>query len=163
MAVYLEQKHSHLLLTHFNNLYKELDDLYHSLARHYGLSDCAFWILYTIRETDAPCTQSQLCETLSLSKQTIHSALKNLESAGYLKLLPVAGNQKSKQLALTPEGERFAAHTVDKIISMELSAFGCFSASEQALLFRLLAAYVKQLEKGAQAIFLQPFTTQPHI
>lgn len=29
-----------------------MDDVYHSLARHYGLSDCAFWILYTIREND---------------------------------------------------------------------------------------------------------------
>lgn len=67
----MEKQNSRKLLTQFNNLYKEMDDVYHSLARHYGLSDCAFWILYTIRENKDGYTQSQLCEMLSLSKQTL--------------------------------------------------------------------------------------------
>lgn len=46
-----------------------MDDVYHSLARHYGLSDCAFWILYTIRENKDGYTQSQLCEMLSCLKR----------------------------------------------------------------------------------------------
>lgn len=75
----MEKQNSRKLLTQFNNLYKEMDDVYHSLARHYGLSDCAFWILYTIRENKDGYTQSQLCEMLSLSKQTVNSALKTLK------------------------------------------------------------------------------------
>ena len=33
-----------------NRLYNETNQLYHRLARHSGLSDCAFWLLYALRE-----------------------------------------------------------------------------------------------------------------
>lgn len=152
----MEKQNSRKLLTQFNNLYKDMDDVYHSLARHYGLSDCAFWILYTIRENKDGYTQSQLCEMLSLSKQTVNSALKNLETAGYIRLEPVTGNQKSKRILLTDAGSRFAAKTTDNAVLMELRVFDQFSAKEQAMLFQLLTAYVKQLGKEAQTILSQP-------
>ena len=38
----------------FNGLYKESDRLYYRLARHYGLSECAFWILYILRGRTGP-------------------------------------------------------------------------------------------------------------
>lgn len=155
-AVYLEKQDPRKLLSQFNGLYKEMDDVYHLLARHYGLSDCAMWIIYTLRETGGGCTQSRLCEILSMSKQTVNSALKSLEAAGHLRLMPVAGNQKSKQICLTARGKRFAASTTDNIAEMELRAFERFSAGEQAMLFRLLAAYVKQLEKEAGTLLERP-------
>ena len=34
----------------YNSLYKANNEIYHRLARHFGLSDTAFWILYTLRE-----------------------------------------------------------------------------------------------------------------
>ncbi len=101
-------------------------------------------------------TQSQLCEMLSLSKQTVNSALKNLETAGYIRLEPVTGNQKSKRILLTDAGSRFAAKTTDNAVLMELRVFDQFSAKEQAMLFQLLTAYVKQLGKEAQTILSQP-------
>ena len=36
----------------FNGQYKESNELYHRLARHFGLSDSAFWILYALREAE---------------------------------------------------------------------------------------------------------------
>lgn len=154
----MEKQDSRKLLTTFNTLYKELDDVYHSIARHYGLSDCAFWILYTMTEAKDNYTQSRLCEMLSLSKQTVNSALKNLEAAGYIRLVSVTGNQKSKQILLTNTGNRFAEQTTNHVFAMEMQAFEQFSAEEQATFFRLLEAYVKQIEKGAQTLLKQPFT-----
>lgn len=148
----MEKQSAQKLLTQFNNLYKELDDIYHSLARHYGLSDCAFWILYTMQETDESRTQSQLGEMLSLSRQTINSALKNLEAAGYIQLAPVAGNHKSKRILLTDAGKRFAEQTTDRVVQMELRAFDQFSAEEQVVFFRLLTAYVRRLSTETQEI-----------
>ena len=49
-------------------MYKENDSLYGRLARHFGLSESAFWIFYTQEEFQQPVTQAQLCEYLSLSK-----------------------------------------------------------------------------------------------
>lgn len=152
----MKKQDPHQLLLQFNSLYKALDDVYHSLARHYGLSDCAFWILYIIKETSTCYTQSQLCEMLSLSKQTINSALKNLEAIGYIELATIMGNQKSKQIQLTAKGQHFTHQTIDKVMAMELQTFAHFSAKEQNTLFHLLGTYVKQLEEKTQAILEQP-------
>ncbi len=66
----------------FNRLYNENGQLYHRVARSCGLSDCALWLLYTLRSEDTPLTQTQLSEQLSLSRQTVNSALKKLVEEG---------------------------------------------------------------------------------
>ena len=63
----------------YNELFKACNQTYHRLARHYGLSDCAFSILYFLRNEGKPMTQAELCTGLFLSKQTVNSALKKLE------------------------------------------------------------------------------------
>ena len=50
----------------YNRLFKENDELYHEIARYFGLSDCALWILYTIREEEQALTQSDICESFFL-------------------------------------------------------------------------------------------------
>lgn len=92
----------------YNGLYKENNEIYHHLARHFGLSDTAFWILYTLREQGGCVSQSQLCGELFLSKQTIHSALKQLEQGGFLQLENVPNNRKNKLVRVTPPGEAAA-------------------------------------------------------
>ena len=52
-------------LAQYNSLYKDMDEVYRALARHYGLSDCALWILYSLREADNPLTQNKLCDLFS--------------------------------------------------------------------------------------------------
>ena len=88
----------------FNHLYNENGQLYHRVARSCGLSDCALWLLYTLRAEDTPLTQTQLSETLSLSRQTVNSALKKLVEAGYLRLEAADGNLKNKQVLVTEAG-----------------------------------------------------------
>ena len=65
-----------------DRIYNENTLLYHRLARACGLPDCAFWLLYTLRSEEAPLTQTQLSEQLSLPKQTVNSALKKLAEEG---------------------------------------------------------------------------------
>lgn len=142
-------------LERFNSIYREMDGLYHSLARHYGLSDCAFWIFYVIRETGKSYNQSQLCEMLSMSKQTINSALKSLENADFIRLEIHGNNKKSKEIRLTDSGLRFASQTMDAVMSMEQNAFKGLSTQEHDALFHLLEAYLNRLKMGAQEIFSQ--------
>ena len=44
-------------LKEFNMLYKEVDELYHRIALEIGLSDSAFFILYSIAEFGDVCLQ----------------------------------------------------------------------------------------------------------
>lgn len=139
-------------MAQYNSLYKEMDGVYHSLARHYGLSDCAFWILYIVQESASSLTQSELCGHLSLSKQTVNSALKSLEKDGYVTLKSSANNQKSKLLHLTKSGKELAQKTVDQVFGMERNAFGQLSSQERVLFLQLNEKYVALLQGEAEKL-----------
>lgn len=91
-------------ITAYNALIKEDNSLYHALAKGFGLSDTAFWILYLLEESDHPVTQAELCAVLCLSKQTVNSALKGLSDSGYIRLEAPHGKNRGKRLTLTDLG-----------------------------------------------------------
>jgi len=155
---YVESQDSRRILLQFNGLWKEMDEIYHLLARHYGLSDCALWILYILRESEDIHTQRKICEQLSLSKQTVNSALKKLEVDGYIKLEALAGSQKNKQVLLTDAGLRFAEQTVDHILIMETNAFESFPIEERVVFLRLLKKYIIQLQNEAEKILKSKYS-----
>ena len=84
---------------------KILDELYHSYAASVHLSDTAFWILYIAWTQGDGCTQKEICDSWSYSRQTINTALKNLERRGILCLKTAEGNRKTKRIYFSPEGK----------------------------------------------------------
>lgn len=142
----MENKEIQKLLIQYNSLYKEIDDIYHSLARHYGLSDCALWILYTVIDIEEDYTQNKICEQLSLSKQTVNSALKKLEKDGYIKLELAPGNQKNKLVRLTKQGNIFANKAIGSVMTMEQNAFCHLTEEERTIFLNLYEKYVAKLQ-----------------
>ena len=136
----------------FNNLYRKMDEIYHYLARNFGLSDCAFWILYTIRETERPCTQSEIGNMLCISKQTVNSALKGLSEAGYIEMSALPDNRKNKRITLTAKGEQLAAETVDRVLAMEQRCWDDFAPKDRELFLNFNQQYVDCLQQGAEAL-----------
>lgn len=110
-------------LAEFNRVYREVDKLYHRIARESGLSDSAFIILYSIRETDKVTTQKDICDMGAMSKQTINSALKKLERDGFIELKVMESNHKNKQLLLTEKGQELVEEIIDPVISGENKVF----------------------------------------
>lgn len=129
----------------YNSFYKETDEIYRALARRFGLSDCAFWVLYALRAPEGPRTQAQLCEVLSLPRQTVNSALKSMREEGLIELGAVEGNRKNKAVVLTRAGEALAARTADRVLAAECRAFGRFSDAERETYLRLSAQLIDQL------------------
>lgn len=132
-------------LMEYNSMIKEHEDLYRQIARRFGLSECAFWILYSLREAGTSLTQSELCYALSQPKQTIHSALKKMEEQKFIELLS-GQDRRRKQIQLTPEGEHLAQETVDKVIVLENQTFDTFSEEEQEQFLHLLHKYTDNLK-----------------
>ena len=137
-----------------DRIYNETNLLYHRLARSCGLSDCAFWLLYTLRAEESSMTQTQLCELLSLSKQTVNSALKKLVGQGYLRLEAADGNLKNKQVMLTDRGEELLRRTVDRVFGVENAAGARLTAEERRALLtlsqKLLDAFLAETETFLQ-------------
>ena len=92
-------------LATFNQLYKEMDEIYHQYARGHGISDTALWLLYSLYLSDVPYTQREICSEWHYPPQTLNSALKTLERQELISLEPAPGNQKNKQVVLTEKGK----------------------------------------------------------
>ena len=134
----------------YSRLYKEDDGLYRRLAKHFRLSESAFWILYTLEASQQPLTQAELCGWLYLSKQTINSGLKQLEQEGYIRL--TSGPGRKKYLQLTSQGEPLTARTVRPILAAEDRAFLGMTEEERASLLALERKYLELLFRESEPI-----------
>lgn len=153
----MERKELHQLLLRCNSTYKDTDEVYHRFAKAFGLSDCAFWIFYLLQESDRTYTQAEVCDTLSFARQTVNSALKNLQTQGYITLLPDDRSKKNKRLSLTPKGKAFAEDTVDRVIEAELCVLEQFSPQERETFLALNQKYGALLrEEGEKRFFHKP-------
>ena len=129
----------------YNQLVKELDELYQFYAKKSGLSETAFWIMYCVNEKQEPYTQAELCEEWSYSRQTINSALKNLENQGLLELIPLPENRKNKQIFLTPSGEDLVRQTVVPLTAAEVRAFAQLGVKDTDEYLRLTRRHIDLL------------------
>ena len=131
---------------------KEVDDLYHMLALKFNLSDSAMWILCTMREANRELTQSEIAQEMSMSRQTVNSAIKNLVKQGYLRLEAVSGDRRNKTLSFTEEGEIFVKRTVDRVLSLEHQVFENLEVEEQEKITQILRKYTRFMKEGAEKI-----------
>ena len=130
----------------FNQLYKEMDEIYHQYAKRRGISDTALWLLYSLYEDGAGYTQRELCSAWHYPPQTINSALKSLVNQGYIRLKPVEGNQKNKRIALTEAGNEMMREVIFPLIQAEKRTFQRLEKSERDTLLSLTHKYVSLLK-----------------
>lgn len=130
----------------FNQLYKEMDAIYHLYAKRFGISDTAFWLLYSLYEGNTAYTQRELCSTWHYPPQTINSALKSLEKQEVIALKPVSGNQKNKQIVLTEKGEKIAERVVAPLVVAEQRTFKSLKEKERKALLSLTQKYADLLQ-----------------
>ncbi len=135
-------------LKDFNSATKEFDELYHLIANKHNISDSAFWILYEIRLNDSPLTQSKLCKSVFLPKQTINSSLKILEEGDILSLVSSTDNKKNKLIILTPKGVSLAEKIIDDVIKAELKTLDTIDENELAIFLKVYHKYLQSLKEG---------------
>lgn len=133
----------------YNQIYREMDIFYHNYAQSVGLSDAAFWILYSLTEREKAFTQRELCTDWSFPPQTVNSALKALEKKCVIVLEPVPGNRKNKWIRFTPAGESLAAQAIRPLIEVECAGFAALSREEGALLLETTRKYAAFLKTHA--------------
>lgn len=132
-------------LEEYNYLYKEIEDVYHNLARKIGISDSAFDILYTIAALGDGCLQKDIAAKNSLSKQTVNSSIHNLEIEGLLSLAP--GKGRDKHICLTEKGRAFLETHIFPIIEMENEVFSVLTPEETEMLLKLSRKYYDILQE----------------
>ncbi len=140
------------ILTVFNQAHKKMNVLYHNYAKAIGLSDSAFWLLYSLYEHEAPCTQRDLCQSWFYAPQTINTALKSLEGQGYIQLAFAPGNQKSKRILFTPAGKALVRDKIAPLVRAEERSFDRLSPEEREKLLELTRKHISLLESEIKEI-----------
>ncbi len=138
-------------LLEYNGIIKESDQLYHQVAKAFGLPDCAFWILYSLREDNTALTQSDICSLMCQPKQTVNSSLKKMEKEGYITLTK-RNEGRGKQINLTGKGIRLAEATVDQVLDIECSALSELEEKERDTFIQLFQKYTDILKRKMQRL-----------
>lgn len=88
------------LLKAMNYQTKKIEAIYYKLALNFKMSESEFWILYTLSGAEQECSQQEISEELSVSKQTINSAIQSLVQRKYifLELSPVSARRKNVRI-----------------------------------------------------------------
>ena len=133
-------------LESFRDVSMEFDAVYGMLAKSCGLSGTEYWALILIHEGVE--TQREISEQLSLSRQTLNSAFKQLIRKGLIQLSPLEHDQRSKRALLTQEGRRFVESTIARTRRMEEQAWQTLTRAEQADLIRLTRQFSSALRQS---------------
>lgn len=134
----------------FNHLSSEIGAVYHAASLKLGLSDSVMQILYTICDSGGSCPLSDVCRLTGMAKQTVNSAIRNLERDGIVCLRAV--NAKSKMVRLTERGSANAENTVAKIIRAENEIFDSWSKQDVDQYLLLTERYLKAIHMKTEEL-----------
>lgn len=139
------EKSSLSSLKRYNHLVGEIDAVYHEASLKLGMSDSVSKILYTICNVGSSCLLHDICKQTGLSKQTVHSAIRNLEAKEMVTLELVGG--KAKKVCLTEKGEIFAQKTARRIIDMENSILSSWPKEDVQTYLELTERFLVDLKE----------------
>ncbi|HJG41141.1 MarR family winged helix-turn-helix transcriptional regulator [Bifidobacterium pullorum] len=137
-----------LLLERFNRSWKEIDRVYHEIARRSGLSDCAFWILYALKDARAPMLQNDLSQVWLYSRQTVSSTLRQLEERELVDVRYASGSRRDKEIALTEQGVRFTDTYIEPAMAAEKQALTALGPDDSDTLPRVINRYAALLNQA---------------
>lgn len=135
-----------------NQAYKETDEIYYNYAKEYGISETAFWVLYSLWDRDSAYTQRDFCVEWYYSPKTIHSALKVLETQGLIELALTPGNRKNKQILFTAKGKALAEKVIAPIMQAEQDSFSDLEETERELLLSVTQKRIALLKSRTNKI-----------
>ncbi|MGN1183472.1 MAG: MarR family winged helix-turn-helix transcriptional regulator [Faecalibacillus sp.] len=123
----------------FRDVYKDLESVYDEFPKICGLSGAEYWALSMIDEGFD--TQYAICEHLSLSRQTVNSAFKQLKKRGFIELKALDDNLRVKRVYLTDLGKEFVKEEISHMHFLEEKVWNAMEEEEQKKLTEYLYKY----------------------
>ncbi len=129
----------------YNHLHGEIEATYHDSSLKLGISDSVSKILYTICSVGDSFLLNDICRSTGLSKQTVNSAIRKLESDGIIYLEAVNG--KAKKVCLTEKGILFANETAVNLIEIENSILDSWADDDVQMFLELTERFLISLKE----------------
>ena len=144
-------RYDYRVLTYVPHLAGDINSLYHEAAVKMGVSDSVMNILYVLCEKEGECLQSEICRLSGISRQTINSAIRNLEKDGIVYLKP--GQGRNTIVCLTETGKIFSKEKIYPLFEIENKIWNEWTADEQRQYLMLTQKYRDALKKYLPTMF----------
>lgn len=131
-------------------LSNEMNAIYHQSSLRLGISDSVSMVLYTIYDKGEGCLLSDVYKNSGISRQTVNSAIRHLETDGVLYLEPYRG--RAKRIVLTEKGEALMQRTAARLFEAELRAFDGWTEEELRTHIGLLEKYLTALRREVERL-----------
>ena len=132
-------------LKRFNYIPTEIDAAYHKAAQKLGITDSAMMILYFVCDNGGSRMLSDICRLSGVSKQTINSALRKLETEGIVTLNASGG--KKKTVTLTEAGKEYAKEKVLPIMKIENEIFSEWTKQQREMYLSLTQSFLDSFKE----------------
>lgn len=136
-------------LREFYRLYKEESDIYREIAQRLGSCNSAVTILYDLCSLGEGCTQKDICDSSFLSKQTVNSSIRKLESLGHIYL--EKGKGRNMHIYLTDSGHALVEEKILPVMRMEARAFSSLGEDGETMV-RLFRQYLASFRREVDAM-----------
>lgn len=123
-----------------NYLTAEMDALYHQASLKIGLADSSMRVLYTIYDNGEWCLLSDIYKQSGISKQTVNSALRKLESEDIIYLENFKG--RAKKVLLTEKGKGYIQQTAARLYQAEKNVYDSWTEEDLNTYVHLTEKYV---------------------
>lgn len=132
------------------NEYCKLRDIqfaaYELYARKHGLTAKELFVLDIIWFAPEGCLQSDICQRLSATKQTVSAIIKKFLKLGYLSLTEAEDDRRNKIVRLTDTGVKYAEKIIPPAANAEIDAMCELQAEDIAELVRITAMLSDQMK-----------------
>lgn len=125
---------------------------YELYARKYGLTAKELFVLDIIWFAPDGCLQSEICERLSATKQTVSAIIKKFWKLGYLSLTESETDRRNKIVRFTEAGIAYTKKIIPPAANAEIDAMAELSGKDIAELVRLTTLFSEQMKAKFQEI-----------
>ena len=134
----------------YNHLLDEISAVYHDISLKLNITDSEMIVLYAIHDCGDRRALNEIVRITGVPKQTIHSAVKKLESRGVVRLEKTDG--KHKEVCLTEEGIPLVQRTAESIVRAENEIFAGWDAQDVEKYLALTERFLNELRIKSREI-----------
>lgn len=138
------------------NQYCRLRDVqyaaYELYARKHGLTAKELFVLDIIWFSPEGCLQTDICERLSATKQTISAIIKKFLKKGYVTLTESETDRRNKIIRFTSEGEEYVKEIIPPAANAEIDAMAEMAGEDIAELVRLTTIFSQHMKEKFESI-----------
>ena len=138
------------------NAYCKLRDVqfaaYEMYARRFRLTAKELFVLDLIWFSDNGCFQSDICDRLSATKQTVSAIVKKFQKLDYVTLVESDADRRNKLIQLTEAGREYAKRVIQPAANAEIDAMAELDGEDIKELVRVTTLFSDSMaQKFVQA------------